>query len=92
MLEPEATPLIRPVVVLQDSLGAQHDLHVAATLAREFASGSGLLSSLEFGSIERFVGDLDEGVEQYRRSFGPTGRSVIAPAFRCRLGLALARL
>jgi len=91
-LEPEATPLIRTVVALQDHLGAQHDFHVAAELAREFASGSGALTSHERKSIERFVRRLDEGVEQSGRAFVPTWRALVAPAYRRRLGRGLARL
>ncbi len=91
-LEPEATPLIRPVVALQDQLGAQHDLHVAATLAREFVAGAGSLSSHEVKSIERFTRQLDEDVEQFGRSFAPTWRSLVTSDYRRRLGRALARL
>jgi triphosphatase len=90
-IEPEATSLIGPVVALQDHLGAQHDFHVAATLAREFAE-SGSLSSQELKSIERFVRQLDEGVAQSGRAFIPTWRSLIAPGYRRRLGRGLARL
>ncbi len=91
-IEPEATPLIRSVVAVQDQLGVQHDFHVAATLAREFVAGSASLPNHERKSIERFVRELDAGVEQARRSFGPTWRSLTAPAYRRRLGRGLARL
>jgi len=91
-MEPEATPLIRPVVALQDHLGAQHDFHVAASLAREFASTSETITSHERKSIERFVRELDEGVEQSGRAFVPTWRALAAPAYRRRLGRGLARL
>jgi CHAD domain-containing protein len=91
--EPEATPLIRSVVALQDHLGEQHDRHVAATLAREFATASGsVLSRHELRSIERFTGALDEGVEQAGRAMVPAWRSLVAPAYRRRLGRGLARL
>ena len=91
-IEPEATLLIRPVVALQDQLGAQHDLHVAATHGREFIGGSGSMSKHERRSIDRFVRELDEGVAQSGRSFGPIWRSLVAPAYRRRLGRGLARL
>jgi CHAD domain-containing protein len=91
-MEPEAAPLISSVVALQDHLGAQHDFHVAATLAREFASGSETLTSHERKSIERFVHELDEGVAQSGRAFKPTWRALVAPAYRRRLGRGLARL
>jgi CHAD domain-containing protein len=91
-LEPEGTPLIRTVVALQDHLGDQHDRHVAATLARTFTMGSESLSKHELRSIQRFVRELDEGVEQSGRAFVPTWRSLVAPEYRRRLGRALARL
>ncbi len=91
-IEPEATLLIRPVVALQDHLGDQHDLHVAATLGRAFIARSGSPTKHERKSIERFVRDLEESVEQSGRSFGPIWRSLVAPAYRRRLGRGLARL
>jgi CHAD domain-containing protein len=90
-IEPEGTHLIRGVVALQDHLGNQHDLHVAATLAHEFASRPPL-SGHELKSIERFVRELDESVERSLRSFVPIWRPFVAPAYRRRLGRALARL
>ena len=91
-LEPEATPLIRPVVALQDHLGTQHDLHVAATLARELAAGTPTLSKHELASIERFAHYLDGGVLRLGRSLGRTWRPVVGPDYRRRLGRGLARL
>ncbi len=91
-LEPEATPLIRQVVALQDLLGVQHDFHVAATLARHLVSGSRSLSGRETKAIDRFARHLDRGVERSRRALGPTWRPLVAPAYRRRLGRALARL
>ncbi len=91
-IEPEASLLISPVVALQDQLGAQHDFHVAATLAREFTAASGTLSGHELKSIERFVRELDEDVEESRRTFVPTWRGLVDPAYRRRFGRALARL
>lgn len=91
-LEPEATPLIRAVVALQDHLGTQHDLHVAATLAREVAASTPSLTDHERGSIERFVGELDDGVARLSRTFGRTWRPLVDADYRRRLGRALARL
>ena len=91
-LEPEATPLIRRVVALQDHLGAQHDLHVAATLAREVAAGPATLSSREIAAIGRFVRSLDDGVGKLGQTFGRTWRPLVAPDYRRRLGRALAHL
>jgi len=91
-LEPEATPLIRQVVALQDHLGTQHDLHVAATLAREVGAGAPALSKQELASIDRFAHQLDSGVVRFGRSLGRTWRPLVAPDYRRRLGRALARL
>ena len=82
-LEPDAAALIGPVVALQDHLGVQHDLHVAATLAREFVVRVRRRSERERKSIERFVRELDEGVEQW------DGRSCHVAAAR-RAGLSAA--
>jgi CHAD domain-containing protein len=91
-LEPEATPLIRRVVALQDHLGTQHDLHVAATLARERAAGEPALSSHEIASVDRFVHHLDDRVVRLGRTLGRTWRPLVAPDYRRRMGRALARL
>ena len=91
-LEPEATPLIRRVVALQDHLGTQHDLHVAATLARDVAAGPAALSSHEIAATGRFVRSLDDGVGRLGRTFGRTWRPLVAPDYRRRLGRALAQL
>ena len=91
-LEPEATPLIRQVVALQDHLGTQHDLHVAASLAREILAGPQAPSKHETAAIERFVRELDDGVERLGRTLGRTWQPLAAPDYRRRLGRALARL
>jgi CHAD domain-containing protein len=91
-LEPEATPLIRRVVALQDHLGTQHDLHMAATLAHERAAGEPALSSHEIASVDRFVHHLDDGVVRLGRTLGRTWRPLVAPDYRRRMGRALARL
>ena len=90
-LEPEATALIRQVVALQDHLGDQHDQHVAAVLAREFASSTTLTRAQE-KVIAKFVAHLDLGVERLGRTFGSTWRPVADPSFRRSLGRAIARL
>ena len=91
-LEPEATPLIRRVVALQDHLGTQHDLHVAAALARERAAGEPALSSHEVVSIDRFVHHLDDGVVRLGRTFERVWHPIVTPEYRRRLGRGLARL
>jgi len=91
-LEPEATGLIRAVVALQDHIGTLHDLHVAATLAREVAADGTDLSGNQVKSIDRFVRHLDLGTERLQRTLGPTWRPLVAPDYRRRLGRAIARL
>jgi len=57
-LEPEAPALIRPVVAVQDHLGTQHDQHVAALLARAFATST-TLTDAQAKSTAKFVDHLD---------------------------------
>jgi CHAD domain-containing protein len=90
-LEPGATALIRPVVALQDLLGAQHDRHVATSLAREFA-GSAPLSAVEARSTAKFIERLEGGVERAGRTFAAAWRPIVAPDYRRALGRTVARL
>lgn len=90
-LEPAATALIGQVVALQDHLGDQHDLHVAGSLAREFAASTAL-TDVQARSIAKFVDHLDQGVLRLGRTFGPTWRPIAAPSYRRSLGRAIARL
>ena len=90
-LEPAATALIRPVVAIQDHLGTQHDLHVAGSLAREFAASTSLTDA-QAKSIEKFIGHLDQGVLRLGKTFGSTWRPIAAPGYRRALGRAIARL
>jgi CHAD domain-containing protein len=90
-LEPDAARLIDPVTALQDHLGRQHDLHVAATLTREFV-GSTSPASVEILATDRYVRDLDSGVKRLGRTLPRTWRPLASAAYRRRLGRALARL
>ncbi len=90
-LEPEAAGLIRRMVALQDHLGDQHDQHVAAVLAREFAM-SATLTAAQAKSISRFVAHLDRGVDGLGRTLGSTWRPIVAASYRRALGRAIARL
>jgi CHAD domain-containing protein len=91
-LEPEASRLIPVVVALQDHIGVLHDMHVAATLARELAADPAGPSKRERRAIEGFVRHNDEGVLRLQRALGPTWKPLVAPEYRRRLGRALARL
>ena len=90
-LEPDASRLIDPVTALQDHLGLQHDLHVAATLTREFARSTSP-ASVEILAIDRFDRHLDTGVERLGRTLPRAWRPVASADYRRRLGRALARL
>jgi CHAD domain-containing protein len=100
-LEPEEEALIGQVVALQDHIGVLHDMHVAATLAREVASGApganGATGSIaptnrQVRAIDRFVRHFDERTLHLQRTLGPTWRPLVAPEYRRRLGRGLARL
>jgi CHAD domain-containing protein len=103
-LEPEAAPLIGQVVALQDHIGLLHDMHVAATLAREVASGAAransgtgatgaiAATSRQARAIDRFVRHFDERTLHLQRTLGPTWRPLVTPDYRRRLGRGLARL
>lgn len=88
----DAPSLIEPVTALQDHLGEQHDRHVAAALAREFVGAHPDLATKEAMHVERFVVALDERVEWHGRRFPRAWRPLVEPAYRSRLGRALARL
>jgi CHAD domain-containing protein len=90
-LEPEATALIRPVVALQDHLGDQHDQHVAAELAREFAA-TAACTAAELKAIGRFTASLDGDVERLRRTIRSTWPPIVGSRYRRSLGRAVARL
>jgi CHAD domain-containing protein len=87
-----ATLLIEPVIGLQDHLGDQHDLHVTATLAREFLRGAGGLSRGEATHAERFAADLERRAEALGGSFPRAWAGVGSTRYRARLGRAMARL
>jgi CHAD domain-containing protein len=90
---PDASLVIEPVVALQDHLGVQHDLHVAAALAGTFAvSERDALSAKEAAQVVRFIADLEERVAWYGRRLSRAWVPVSSPAYRARLGRALARL
>jgi CHAD domain-containing protein len=90
-LQPDAERLIAPIVALQDHLGRQHDLHVAAEIAREFAAGM-TPARIEIVALDRFVRDLDAGVDRLGRSLARVWRPIGSAEYRRRMGRALARL
>ena len=88
----DATLLIEPVIALQDHLGDQHDLHVAATLARDFIVENPGLSSREVAQLESLVRRLDARVAWHGERLDRTWRPLVAPRYRSRLGRALSGL
>jgi CHAD domain-containing protein len=86
----DAGALIDPIIALQDHLGDQHDLHVAATRTREFAAAA-TTSKREAAELDRFVRDLDRRVDRYGRRFGRVWQPIVMPSYRARLGRALNR-
>ncbi len=90
-LDPEASALIRPVVALQDHLGDQHDLHVAAELARDGIATVATTRQQE-RAIGKLIADLDDDVARLGRTVGRTWRPLVDPRYRRALGLAIARL
>lgn len=89
-LDGDAGTLIDPVIGVQDHLGDQHDLHVAATRTREFAAAA-TASRHEAAELDRFVRDLDRRVDRYGRRFGRAWQPIVMPSYRARLGRALIR-
>ncbi len=90
-LEPEAGGLIRRMVALQDHLGIQHDQHVAAVLAREFATSTAVTVA-QSRSMSRFDAHLEKRVDGLGRTLEATWRPIVAPSYRRALGRAIARL
>jgi len=85
------TALIKPVVALQDHLGTQHDRHVAALRARDFATSS-TPTDAQGKAIAKLIANLDQGVERLRGTFEPTWRPIVAASYRRGLGRAIAQL
>ena len=90
-LDPDASALIRPVVALQDRLGDQHDLHMAAELARSGLEHLGRTRQQE-RAMAAFIEDLDQDVVRLGRSVHRAWRPVADPRYRRALGQAIARL
>ena len=88
----DAAPLIEPVVALQDHLGDQHDLHVAATLTRDFVAKHPGLSSRERVQLESFTRRLDGRVAWHGERLPRVWRPLVGPGYRSRFGRALTRL
>ena len=90
-MEPRATELIRRVVVLQDHLGAIHDLHATAARARASLERADLPSG-ERAAIGGLLTNADARVERLQRRSGPAWRGVVDTDFRRGMGRALAGL
>ena len=92
-LVPDVGPLLARVTALQDHLGLLNDADVAAGRARAFLTehGGGLTAD-EVEAIGRYVVDREAEVARLRRTIRGVWRGVDGPAFRRRLGRAVARL
>jgi CHAD domain-containing protein len=92
-LVPDVGPLLVRVTALQDHLGLLNDADVAAARARTFLVEHGAsLSAVEAEAIGQYVVDRERELGRLRRTIGPVWRGVEGPAFRRRLGRAVARL
>ena len=91
-LGPEAPPLIARVVALQDHVGALHDADVAAGRARALLAASPELSREERAAIARYLRSREREVDRLQRSAVGPFSAIVGPAFRRRLGRAVAYL
>jgi CHAD domain-containing protein len=92
-LGPDTGLLIPRVVALQDHLGYLHDADVASSMARSFLLEHGAdLDQAEAAGVERFLASRDREVSRLRGSVAGPWRGVVGPAFRQRLGRAIAGL
>ena len=92
-LGPDVGPLLSRVTALQDHLGLLNDADVSARRARTYlVDHAATLSSEEAGAIGGYVLDREREVVRLRRTVGGVWRGVEGPAFRRRLGRAVARL
>ncbi|HEV8490104.1 MAG TPA: CHAD domain-containing protein [Candidatus Limnocylindrales bacterium] len=90
-LGPDTGLLVPRVVALQDHLGYLHDADVASSMARSFLVERGAdLDQAEAAAVERFLASRDREVSRLRGSVAGPWRGVVGPAFRHRLGRALA--
>ena len=92
-LGPETAHLVPRVVALQDHLGLLHDADVASSMARSFLVERGAdLGPEEAAAVERFLASHEREVVRLRGSVAGPWRGVAGPAFRSRLGRAIAAL
>jgi CHAD domain-containing protein len=92
-LTPDVGPLLVRVTALQDHLGLLNDADVAAGRARAFLVERGTsVAPAEAEVIGRYVVDRERDVARLQRTIGRVWRGVDGPAFRRRLGRAVARL
>ena len=89
----EAQLLIKPVVALQDHVGALHDADVAAARARALlVESSARLSPPERAAVARYLESRERELSRLRRTAHRPYGTIAAPTFRRRLARIVAAL
>ncbi|HYN69514.1 MAG TPA: CHAD domain-containing protein [Candidatus Eisenbacteria bacterium] len=92
-LPSEAQLLIKPVVALQDHVGALHDADVAAARARALlVEGSSRLTPPERAAVARYLESRERELSRLRRTAHRPYGTIVAPTFRRRLARIVAAL
>jgi CHAD domain-containing protein len=89
----EASLLIKPVVALQDHVGALHDADVAAGRARALlVESSSRLTPVERAAVARYLESRERELSRLRRTAHRPYATIVAPTFRRRLARIVAAL
>lgn len=89
----EAALLIKPVVALQDHVGALHDADVAAARARALlVESSSRLTPGERAALARYLESRERELSRLRRTAHRPYGTIVAPTFRRRLARIVAAL
>jgi len=92
-LGPESQLLIKPVVALQDHVGALHDADVAAARARALlVESSSRLTPGERAAVARYLESRERELSRLRRTAHRPYGTIVAPTFRRRLARIVAAL
>ena len=92
-LGPESQLLIKPVVALQDHVGALHDADVAAARARALlVESSSRLTPGERAAVARYLESRERELSRLRRTAHRPYGTIVAPTFRRRLAGIVAAL
>jgi CHAD domain-containing protein len=91
-LGPETPRLIERVVALQDHVGKLHDADVAAARARALLTSGARLTGDQRSAIARYLSSRERIVARLRRTAYRPFSAIVRPAFRRRLGRAVASI